>query len=100
MMYRLSIKYMYEKALTGTVIKGEKYPDFTLYTNNNEPILWEHLGMLQNDDYKYKWRDKLAWYEANGFILGFNLFVSRDELDGSINSRKIGNIAKFIKTLL
>ncbi len=100
MMYRLGIKYFYEQSLTGTVINGEKYPDFTIYNSNQQPILWEHLGMLQNDYYKYKWRDKLAWYEANGFTLGFNLFVSRDEIDGSIDSRKIGNIAKFIKTLI
>ena len=100
MMCRLGIKYYYEQLLIGTMVKGEKYPDFTIYNSNNQPILWEHLGMLHNDYYKYKWRDKLVWYESNGFVLGFNLFVSRDELDGSIDSRKIGNIAKFIKTLL
>lgn len=100
MLYRLGIPYFYEQALTGTVIKGEKYPDFTIYNCNNQAILWEHLGLLHDEYYKYRWHDKLTWYEANGFILGFNLFVTRDELDASIDSRKIGNVAKFIKTLL
>lgn len=100
MMYRLGIQYFYEQSLTGTVIKGEKYPDFTIYNSNNQAILWEHLGLLHDEYYKYRWHDKLTWYEANGFILGFNFFVTRDESDGSIDSRKIGNVAKFIKTLL
>ena len=34
--------------------------------------------MLDRDDYKKGWKKKRAWYAANGYIEGVNLFTSTE----------------------
>lgn len=55
----------YEKPLTlgGTT----RYPDFTIEDEiSGRTVYWEHLGMLDREDYRKSWEKKLAWYQANG----------------------------------
>lgn len=81
------ISYAYEKPFllhSGSYI----YPDFTLYINNSV-YYWEHLGMLNQQEYARNWQSKKALYEEHNIIEGKNLIVSRDEPDGSINIVKI-----------
>jgi hypothetical protein len=57
----------YEKPLTlgGTT----RYPDFTIEDEiSGRKIYWEHLGMLERDDYRRSWEKKLAWYRNNGVL--------------------------------
>lgn len=53
-------------------------PDFGWKTDAGELILWEHLGMLDRDDYKEGWDKKRAWYAVNGYHEGVNLFTSTE----------------------
>jgi hypothetical protein len=55
----------YEKALTlGGVTR---YPDFTIEDEiTGRTVYWEHLGMMDREDYKASWEKKLKWYKANG----------------------------------
>ncbi|MCR6637455.1 MAG: RecQ family ATP-dependent DNA helicase [Sporocytophaga sp.] len=39
-------------------------PDFTI-TSNNKTYFWEHLGMLEDEDYANNWKIKKAWYEKH-----------------------------------
>nr|WP_255595547.1 AAA family ATPase [Lysobacter sp. BMK333-48F3] len=57
----------YEKPLT---LGGEtRYPDFTIDDEiSGRLIYWEHLGMLERDDYRRGWEKKLAWYRRNGIV--------------------------------
>jgi hypothetical protein len=57
----------YEKALT---LGGKtRYPDFTVEDEiGGRTIYWEHLGILEKDDYRRAWESKLAWYQANGVM--------------------------------
>jgi hypothetical protein len=58
---------VYEKplALNGTV----RYPDFTLEDEiSGKTIYWEHLGMLDREDYRKAWEKKLQWYRDNGVL--------------------------------
>jgi len=59
------IPFEYEEPLSlgGT----NRYPDFTIEDEiSGQTIYWEHLGMLEREDYRRNWEKKLAWYNAHG----------------------------------
>jgi hypothetical protein len=59
------IAFEYEKPLSlgGSV----RYPDFTIEDEiSGRTVFWEHLGMLEREDYRRSWEKKLAWYRAQG----------------------------------
>lgn len=59
------VDFEYEKPLTwgGTI----RYPDFTIEDEiSGRTFYWEHLGMLDREDYRSRWEKKLAWYRTNG----------------------------------
>jgi hypothetical protein len=31
-------------------------------------VYWEHLGMLEREDYRKSWNAKLAWYRTQGVL--------------------------------
>lgn len=68
-----------------------KLPDFTFKdAASGSYIIWEHLGMLGNEDYKRAWEEKKKIYAANGFTEeNGNLIVTSDALDGGIDSQEI-----------
>ena len=98
-LFHEQLEYAYEQPLIGWD-GNTKYPDFTIYRYDGDIILWEHLGMLQLNDYKTKWEYKYQWYRQSGFIPGTNLFVSQDDNDGGINSQLIHHIAYKIQELV
>ena len=57
----------YEKPLT---LGGmTRYPDFTIEDEiSGKIVYWEHLGMLDREDYSVTWTNKLAWYRSNGIL--------------------------------
>jgi ATP-dependent exoDNAse (exonuclease V) alpha subunit len=61
------ILFDYEKPLSlgGSV----RYPDFTIDDEiSGRVFLWEHLGMLEREDYRLSWNKKLAWYRSQGVL--------------------------------
>jgi hypothetical protein len=61
------ILFAYEKPLTfgGTT----RYPDFTIEDDaSGRVVYWEHLGMLEREDYRKSWERKLAWYRIHGIV--------------------------------
>jgi hypothetical protein len=52
--------------------------------------------MLHDPEYQAKWESKLGWYKANGFVENDNLFVTRDEADGSLDSQQLRRVAEQI----
>jgi hypothetical protein len=70
-----------------------RLPDFTFVDDAGDPLVWEHLGMLNDPDYAASWARKQVWYEMNGFRLGENLFVT-DEVGGLDASKVNALIAK------
>jgi hypothetical protein len=81
--------FLYEERLP----LGDTYklPDFTFKdAASGSYIIWEHLGMLGNADYKATWEEKKRIYEANGYTEeNGNLIVTMDSLDGGIDSQII-----------
>ena len=59
--------FSYEKTLT--LGGSTRYPDFTIDDEiSGRTVYWEHLGMLEREDYRQSWAKKLAWYRANGVL--------------------------------
>jgi hypothetical protein len=57
----------YEKALV--LGNSMRYPDFTIDDEiSGRTVYWEHLGMLDREDYRRSWEKKLAWYRANNVL--------------------------------
>lgn len=59
------VTFQYEKPLT---LGGQtRYPDFTIEDEiSGRTVYWEHLGMLDREDYRASWEQKFAWYQKNG----------------------------------
>ena len=75
---KIDMPYRYNRPLEGTVAPGRVRPDFTFTSNSGELVVWEHLGMLDRDDYLSGWVWKKEWYAKNGFEVGKNLFTSTE----------------------
>lgn len=62
-----SIAFEYEKPLSfGDSLR---YPDFTIDDEiSGRVVFWEHLGMLEREDYRRSWEKKLAWYRSHGVL--------------------------------
>ena len=97
------IEYEYERPYIGQD-KTRRYPDFTIEDADTcMTWLWEHLGMLGDEEYERKWKLKLAWYRDNGIKPdeeggGSNgTLLTSTELDG-INHDQIAKHIKKIKS--
>jgi hypothetical protein len=96
------IIYQYESELE---FKGAvRIPDFTIRDDDSGvTYYWEHLGMLQNPEYKNKWDQKLKWYIKNE-ILPYDegedkrevLIVTQDDERGGISSQFIDQVIEKI----
>ena len=95
-LYSNGISYEYEKEL---IINGvRKIPDFTMDDpESGDFIIWEHCGMMSNPQYRNHWENKKKFYESNGIIEGENLFVTYDDVNGSIDSGSIMEIINRLK---
>jgi hypothetical protein len=66
-MSNAGIEFEYEKPLS--LGGSTRYPDFTIDDEiSGRIIFWEHLGMLEREDYRRSWEKKLAWYRSQGVL--------------------------------
>jgi hypothetical protein len=96
-LYNNGIEYQYERRYEGSIESGHLHPDFSFATPGGDILIWEHLGMLNREDYRRGWEWKKGWYERNGFVLGDTLFTSQEDLDGALDSKELERIALAIK---
>jgi len=98
LLHAAKVDYHYESPLElGGVVK---YPDFTIEDDDTGvTYYWEHCGLLHDPAYRRRWEDKREWYRANGVLPveeggGPNgaLIVTRDQVDGGIDSESIGGM--------
>jgi len=90
----------YERPLEGPVTGGRLRPDFTFIDAAGDPVIWEHLGMLNKESYRRSWDWKLEWYGQNGYHLGENLFTTEDDQSGGLDQSEITRVAQEIDRLL
>jgi len=100
MLFQSDIAYEYERVCEGTVEPGRLRPDFSFATPSGDLIVWEHLGMMQREDYRRGWEWKLNWYKANSFKEGETLFTSQEDDRGGLDSEVLKITALQIKSLM
>jgi hypothetical protein len=98
MLYEREISFEYEREYKQG--NGRRIPDFSFIDAAGDLIILEHLGMLQKPAYKEEWDKKLKFYEDNGFVLGQNLFTTRDDENGAIDSLEIERVINKIENEL
>ena len=99
MLYDAGLKeyYEYEKALD-LGEDGKYIPDFTIEDpESGIKYYWEHCGMLGDYCYSKRWSEKKKVYAKHGIVEGDNLFVTKDSLNGAIDSKEIKKIIDMLK---
>ena len=62
------------------------YPDFVIRRKRDGKIfIWEHFGLISNDEYRQKMYRRLEELHEAGFNLWENLLISFDSMEGSID---------------
>ncbi len=100
MLEHMDIPYKYEEPFFGETEPGRRFPDFTFATAAGRRIIWEHLGMLTLPDYARGWEEKRLWYKRNGYLEGAQLFTTRDDERGGLDSRDVRKVAERIQALI
>lgn len=96
MYYELGIPYRYEAELCLESGK-KKYPDFTLLNVYNREILYhEHLGLMDDEQYRKANLMKLDEYRKNGIYLGKNLIITYEAEGCYLNIREIRKMCEEI----
>ncbi len=92
----LGIPYHYEQAL---ILNDHvvRYPDFTLLKVKSREIVYlEHLGLLDDEQYRDGCIKKLNEYMNNGIYLGKNLLITYESTENSLD---IGGTRKMLKEI-
>jgi hypothetical protein len=100
LLQREGINYEYEQPLDGEKVLGRLHPDFSFADAAGDRVIWEHLGMMHDDEYVRGWNWKLEWYRQNGFVLDQNLFVSEERRGQGLNMDHLRGVAEKIKELV
>jgi len=87
----MGIPYEYEKPLHHPKMREMVLPDFTI-TWKGKIYYWEHLGMMDDEDYRRRWEGRKNWYYEAGF--GDQLITSRSSPNESIDEDTIRKIIK------
>lgn len=69
--------YMYEPEL---VINGRLiYPDFMILCPNGRVVIWEHCGLMDQEDYYNKMNKRISEYRKGGYVQHDNLICTYEE---------------------
>ncbi|MBQ6384601.1 MAG: hypothetical protein IJJ38_00325 [Lachnospiraceae bacterium] len=82
---RCGIPFHYEESceIGGKLL----HPDFcTLHPVTEQPVLWEHFGLMDDPEYAQQMIRKLSFYHANGYTPGVNLIFTTEAQDVALNS--------------
>lgn len=100
MLVERNIDFEYEAHFIGEKTGGKRLPDFTFIDSAGEKIILEHLGMLHKPSYRDDWEIKKQFYSKNGMQEGENLFITKDDEHGAIDSDEIRKVVDAISKLL
>lgn len=94
MYHELGIPYRYEAKLQ--LNNGKiKYPDFTLLNIRTKEIIYhEHLGLMDDENYRKTNLIKLDEYRRNGIYFGKNLIITYEAEGCYLNIREIRNMCQ------
>lgn len=89
LLHKEGIPYRYEYPIYLNGF-GHVYPDFVaLNVRKRKEVLWEHLGMMDDETYVEKNIRKIATYIQNGYFPGDNLILTFETRNTPINQKLI-----------
>jgi len=92
MLEEYGLVYLYERPVTLGGL-GKVYPDFTiLRPGTRDEVIWEHFGLLDDEEYRKSCFWKLRAYEASGYIQGLNLIVTFETKEFPLDTRSLPKI--------
>lgn len=72
---------------------GDVYPDFTvLNVRTKKEMYWEHMGMMDDSNYREKAIRKIESYERNGYYPGESLILTFETEVSPMNSKIVSNM--------
>lgn len=88
-LYMMGIPYVYEMPLYIAGV-GYIHPDFTLLNKRTRKVYyWEHLGMMDVEEYCDKAIKKIELYEKNGVFQGRSLIVTYETKNHAPNTKAL-----------
>ena len=92
MLDRKGIPYYYEKPLYLYGI-GIVHPDFTvLNIKHRKTLYWEHMGMMDNENYTEYALEKINHYMMNGHFPGKDLILTHESSKSPVRSQILENV--------
>lgn len=77
-MIKLHIPHRYEASRQ--IGSKQFYPDFTcLNLRTRQEFIWEHFGLMDNQEYEENAVSKIKYYQRNGYIPGQNLIITFED---------------------
>ncbi len=76
------------------LINGKRiYPDFVcLNVKRRKEIVWEHFGMVDNEDYANSMVNKINIYINNGYRFGDNFLMTFETMIYPINMQVVNSL--------
>ncbi len=89
----LGIPYRYEQEV---LVQGHAvYPDFVLYdVCSRQEVIFEHLGLMDNEEYASKNLRKIAGYVKTGYVQGKTLLISAETKNAPLDIEYLECILK------
>ena len=85
-LYHNGIPYRYEYPMNLRGL-GSIHPDFIiLNVRLRKEIIWEHFGMMDNENYAEDAVTRFRWYQLNGYYPGDNLIFTMETKDHPIST--------------
>ena len=82
-LYDNNLKFEYERPVK--IENNIYYPDFTVEKKKGDIIIWEHLGLIDNPDYRNKAYRKILKYNENGYYQGKNLILTYETAESPLD---------------
>ena len=88
------IPYKYERPIELKGL-GKVHPDFTcLNKGTRKEYIWEHFGMMDNENYASKNVTKISTYAQNGYLAGKNMIMTFETSFCPLNTKNIKMMIK------
>ena len=87
---KIPYRYEYPLHLKNGNTNVTYYPDFTcLNVHTRQEFIWEHFGLMDNEDYRNNAISKLAKYSEAGFVPGRNFIYTMETSVRPLSSRLV-----------
>ena len=86
------IPFYYERPLYLRGV-GTIHPDFTVLNKRSRKMyFWEHMGMMDEDNYREYALEKINHYIMNGYLLGIDLILTHETASRPVKTQVLEKI--------